>query len=100
MSGEVINSPQGPWGPVTPEEVEAMSKAMTQPISYTEFHRRFEAANAEVRFQKVLLRKDGSEPTPTEFAKQRSVMERHGIVDFELSWDAAARRFTLQPVGD
>lgn len=66
------------------------------PISYTEFHRRFEAANAEVRFQKVLLKKDGSGPTEAEFMKQRAVMERHGIVDFELAWDAGARKFTLE----
>ncbi len=70
------------------------------PISYTEFHRRFEAANAEVRFQKVLLTKDGTQPTPAEFAKQRAVMERHGIVDFDLRWDAEVRRFTLLPVGN
>jgi hypothetical protein len=73
---------------------------VSEPISYTEFKRRFDAANAEVNGQKVLLKKDGSEPTAAEFAKQRSVMERHGIVDFELTWDAVNRRFTLGAKGE
>lgn len=88
-------------GPLLVEFVPLLNEpGVREPISYTEFHRRFEAANAETRFQKVLLKKDGSEPTTAEFAKQRAVMERHGIIDFELSWDASNRRFTLQPVGN
>jgi hypothetical protein len=71
---------------------------MTHPISYTEFHRRFEAANAEVRYQKVLLKRDGSEPTEAEFAKWRAVLNQHGISEFDLEWDSGARSFRLKPL--
>jgi hypothetical protein len=70
----------------------------TEPLSYTEFHRRLEAANAEVRSQKVLLKKDGSEPTEQEFAKWRLVLNKHGIFEFDLRWDAATRTFLMVPV--
>lgn len=70
---------------------------MIDPISYTEFHRRIEAANAEVRGQKVLLKKDGSEPEDIEFAKWQLVFNKHGIFEFDLRWDAATHIFRMVP---
>lgn len=67
-------------------------------ISYTEFHRRLEAANVEVIGQKVLLKKDGSEPTDLEFAKWRTVLNKHGIFEFDLAWDAGTRSFRMVPL--
>lgn len=70
---------------------------MNTPISYTDFHRRFEAANAEVAGQKVVLKKDGSEPLDIEFAKWQLVLNKHGIFEFDLKWEAATRTFRLVP---
>lgn len=71
---------------------------MTQPISYTEFHRRLEAASAAMRGNKVLLDKNTGQPTEREFAKERAVLEAHGIVDFNLDWDMGTRSFRLKPL--
>jgi hypothetical protein len=71
---------------------------VTDQISYTELHRRIETANAEVRNQKVLLKRDGSEPTDHEFARWRAVLHKHGIFEFDLAWNRERRSFELKPV--